>query len=43
MLEQHGVEAQHRQLRPDRDLDTVPGQHVPGPLQGRTDDLGDID
>ena len=33
LLEQHGVEAQHRQLRLDRDLDTVPGQHVPRPLQ----------
>ena len=43
MLEQHGVEAQHRQFGLDRDLDTVPGQHVPRPLQCRTDDLGDIE
>src|SRR5205823_9933526 len=42
LLEQHRVNAQHRQAWFDVDLDAVPGQDIPGSLQCRADDFGDV-
>ena len=42
LLEQHGVELQHRQIGRELDLDPVLREDLAGALQGGADDLADV-
>jgi len=43
LLEQHGIDPQHRQIGRDLDLDAMLAQHTGGVLQRRADNVGDIE
>ena len=42
LLEQHGVELDHRQVGGELDLDAVPRQDLAGALQRAADDLAEV-